>query len=287
MILASLNRTLINAQSGHYAVGSFNVLDLQSIKAVIRAAEHENSPVIMAFGEGHERFVPMEEIFPIMLKYAIKSTAPVVVLLDHGSYEANIRAMNLGVKAVMYDGSSLSFEENIEKTKKIVEYAHPLSISVEAELGHVSMEEGNPELMTHEIDQMVYTDPSLVREFIFKTEIDALAISIGTVHGIGLNEPKLDFERLKEIREITDVPLVLHGGSGVSDDDFKKCIQNGISKINYFSDISNLVAINIKEKLLEKADKSAYYQNIVKWAQETFENVIRDRMRVFGSSNKA
>ncbi len=287
MTLVSFKIMLKKAQSEHYGVGSFNVFDLQSINAVIQAAEEANSPVIMAFGEGHERFIPMDIIFPIMLKVARKSSAPIAVILDHGGYSANIKAMKLGVPAVMYDGSSLPFEKNAENTKKIVEYAHILGISVEAELGHVSMEEGNPDRMGNKIEERVYTDPLLVEKFVAETNVDALAISIGTSHGVCLKEPKIDFERLQAIHEITEVPLVLHGGSGVSDQDFRKCVEKGwISKINYFSNVSHAVALKVKEKLQAKGNE-VYYQDIFEWSRETFKDVVKNRMEVFGSINKA
>lgn len=286
MTITSLKNILINAQIEGYAVGSFNVLDLHTTRAVIIAAEEENSPVIIAFGEGHEKFVPMETIIPIMKKLAIKSKVPVAVILDHGSYEANIKAMNLGTTGVMYDGSSLIYEKNVENTRKIVEIAKILGISVEAELGHVSMEGGNPDNKRDNQEDTIYTEPSQVQDFVSKTDIDALAISIGTIHGVCLKEPKIDFNRLKLIREITDVPLVLHGGSGVSDKDFKECIKYGITKINYFSNISNLVAETINKNFQEKKSKQ-YYQDIIKWTEETFKNRVKNRMNIFGSANKA
>ncbi len=286
MPLVSLKKLLIKAQKEQHAVGSFNVLDVQSARAVIQAAEEEHSPVILAFGEGHERFIPMDLMFTIMRKLARKATVPVVILLDHGSFEANLRAMDLGASAVMYDGSALPFEMNLETTRKIVEKAHALGIDVEAELGHVSMEEGNPDKGETDMDEPIYTDPALVREFVEKTGVDALAISIGTVHGVCLKKPEIDFQRLKKIRDITDIPLVLHGGSGVSDDDFKRCIREGITKINYFSEVSLFVAENIKERLQKRMEKN-YYQDIVKWSQELFKERVKDRIRLFGSSNKA
>lgn len=286
MTIISLKNILKPAQNDGYAVGSFNVLDLHSTRAVIQAAEEMNSPVILAFGEGHERFIPMELIVPIMKILAGEASVPVAVILDHGCYEANIKAMQLGASGVMYDGSSLPYEQNVKYTRKIVEIAHILGISVEAELGHVSMEEGNPDNVEQEKGETIYTEPEQVTDFISRTDVDALAISIGTVHGVCLEEPKIDYHRLKEIRSITDVPLVLHGGSGVSDEDFKLCIQNGIVKINYFSNVSHLVASTIKKNLQEKTT-NVYYQDIVKWTEEAFKNRVKDRMKLFGCVNRA
>ncbi|MHA1844943.1 MAG: class II fructose-bisphosphate aldolase [Promethearchaeota archaeon] len=286
MPLVSLKQLLIKAQKEQYAVGSFNVLDIQSARGVIQAAEEERSPVILAFGEGHERFIPIDLIFTILKKLGKEATVPVVVLLDHGSFEVNLRVMDLGITATMYDGSALPFERNIENTRKIVEKAHALGIDVEAELGHVSMEEGNPDKLKTQEDETIYTDPTLVREFVEKTGLDALAISIGTIHGVCLEKPKIDFQRLKEIRHITDIPLVLHGGSGVSDEDFKRCIKEGITKINYFSEISHFVGEKIKDRLQKRTEKN-YYQDIVKWSQELFKERVINRIRLFGSSKKA
>ncbi|MBD3255973.1 MAG: ketose-bisphosphate aldolase [Candidatus Lokiarchaeota archaeon] len=287
MTLVSLKEILIKARQGKYAVGSFNIMDLQSLRAVIKAADEENSPVIVAFGEAHKKYMPFDIIFPLMARLAKRATIPVAVLLDHGkSFEANVTAIKYGATGVMYDGSDLPFDLNIKHTSEVVKVAHSVGVSVEAELGHVAMEEGNPDRSGAETEEPIYTNPEDVETFVEQTGVDALAVSIGTSHGVCLEAPKLDFERLNEINSISPVPLVLHGGSGVTDDDFRNCVRNGITKINYFSNISNFVAESLKKKLNEIKGK-VYYQDSSPLSFEFFKEAVKERMRVFSSNNKA
>jgi fructose-bisphosphate aldolase class II len=285
MTLVSLKEILEPAREQKYAVGNFNVLSIQMIKAVIDAAEEEKSPAILAFGDAHSDRISFDIIFPLMVKIAKKAKVPVTVHLDHGkSFSSVISALRYGASGIMYDGSSLSYEKNVQNTREICKIAHALGISVEAEIGHVAMEEGNPDGDAQIEDDLIYTNPEEAVSFIEETHVDALAISIGTAHGICLEKPKLDFDLLQEINRLSEVPLVLHGGSGVSDNDFKKAIKNGISKINFFSRTSNAVAEAVKQKL-NNINGEVYYQDIDPVVYKTYKENVKEKIRVFGSNN--
>lgn len=234
MPLVTLNEIMNPAKSNRYAVGMFNVLNLEMIRGVVAAAEVANSPAILAVAEVHLPFGSMEELAPAVIRAAEAATVPIAFHFDHGMSPDRIkRALEVGFTSVMYDGSSLPYEENVENTRKTVELAAKYGASVEAELGHVGGAEGGGD---HENFSQL-TDPAQARDFVERTGIDALAVSIGTVHGVYRRLPQLDLERLRTIRDSVDVPLVLHGGSGLSDDDFRGCIAGGIHKINVCTDL--------------------------------------------------
>lgn len=286
MTLTTLKDLLTSAREEKYAVGSFNILSIQMIRGVIEAAEEERSPVILAFGDNHSKFIPFRIIFPLMKRIAQEAKVPVAVILDHGkSFESNMLALKYGASGVMYDGSSLPYEENVANTKEIVKIAHTFGVSVEAEIGHVAMEEAHPSREGNVTEETIYTDPKEAERFVEETGVDALAISIGTTHGICVEDPELDFDRLAKINDVSEVPLVLHGGSGVSDDDFRKAIRNGISKINFFSRTSNAIARSVKEKL-NSIEGEVYYQDISPLVLDLCKTKIRERIRVFGSNNR-
>jgi len=286
MTLTSLKDILTAAREEKYAVGSFNVLSIQMIRGVIEAAEEERSPVIIAFGDVHSKTIPFHIIFPLMKKMAKEANVPVSVILDHGkSFKSNMAALKYGASGVMYDGSSLPYEKNVANTREVVKVAHAFGVSVEAEIGHVAMEKDNPDGEGDSTEEPIYTEPKEAVKFIKDTDVDSLAISIGTAHGICLDEPELDFERLAEINKRVKVPLVLHGGSGVSDEDFRRCIQNGISKINYFSRTSNAIARAIKEKL-NNVKGEVFYQDLPSVILESCKAKIKERIKVFGSNNR-
>jgi len=278
MTLITLKDILKPAREEKYAVGSFNILDIQMIRGVIEGAEEEHSPVILAFGDIHSKIVNFDIIFPLMVKMAKKAKIPVAVILDHGmSFQSNMIALKYGATGVMFDGSSLPYEQNAKKTKEIVKIAHSLGVSVEAEIGHVAVDKNK--------EKEIYTDPIEALNFMEETNVDALAISIGTAHGICLKKPQLDFDRLEKINEISDIPLVLHGGSGVSDEDFRKCIENGISKINFFSRNSHAIAEYLRKKLNGMGNEP-YYQDLVQLVRDSCKAKVKEKIRVFGSNNR-
>ena len=241
-MLVNLNEVLGYTKVKKFGVGMFNGLSADFYQGLIDAAEELKTPIIIGIADRFIDRLDFEMLAEVMIFLAKRASVPVCVHLDHAKSLKNIiRAIKAGFTSVMFDGSSLPFEENIKKTKEVVEIAHSVGVSVEGELGVVGRGEWdfkNPEF---------YTKPEEAEIFAKQTGVDALAVSIGTVHGVYKGEPKLDFERLAEIRKRVDCYLVLHGGSGLSDDDFKKCIEYGINKVNIFTDLT--LAIN--EKLPE------------------------------------
>ena len=232
-MLVSLNEILKIAEAKKCAVGSFNTPNLASMKAVIGAAEKLNTPVIIMHAQVHEEMglTTMEEIAPIMLFMADKASVPVCVHLDHGTDMSYVkRALDLGFTSVMYDGSELEKKMNYANTSIVDEMARKYGASVEAEIGSMGAREGGGAG-----GESIYTDPDEARKFAENTGIDALACAFGTAHGLYAKEPKLDFPRLEKIGKLVSIPLVMHGGSGVSCEDYKRVIQLGIRKINYYT----------------------------------------------------
>lgn len=262
-MLASLKEVLVKAREKNQAVAAFNVPNLEMVRAAIQAAEETNMPAILQHAEGHGSLITLEEIGPIMIQYAERSTVPVVVHLDHGkSFEAIMQAMKLGFTSVMIDASDLPFEENVARTQEVVKAAHSLGVSVEAELGHVFTSSlGGGEGRAPDDDQIgdtdIYTDPMQAKEFVDATNVDCLAVAFGTVHGIYLKEPRLDLQRVQEIYEEVKIPLVMHGGSGVHAEDYQAAIKNGITKINYYTYANQAGAAALKKYLIE--EKQNYF----------------------------
>ena len=232
-MLVSLNEILKIAEAKKCAIGSFNTPNLASMKAVIGAAEKLNTPVIIMHAQVHEEMglTTMEEIAPIMLFMADKASVPVCVHLDHGTDMSYVkRALDLGFTSVMYDGSELEKRMNYANTSIVVEMAQKYGASVEAEIGSMGAREGG-----NEGGESIYTDPEDAKHFSENTGIDALACAFGTAHGLYSKEPRLDFPRIEKIGQMVSIPLVMHGGSGVSSEDYKHVIQLGIRKINYYT----------------------------------------------------
>ncbi len=290
MPIQSMKTILEDAQKKGYAVGCYNAINLEMIRGVLEAAEEENSPVILCHAEVHFKFTPLEMIAPILVHEAARAKVPVALLLDHGqSFDAIMQAMHLGFNAVMYDGSSLKYEENAANTKEIVKIARALGVSVEAELGHVTRPksggaEGDEDDHVTE-DTTLYTNPDDARRFVQETGADALAVAIGTVHGVYLKKPKLDLKRLAMIRDRVKLPLVLHGGSGLSEEDFKSAIENGICKINYYTGMALRAADRIGQSFKEPTDK-VYYHNLMMSAIDACREDAKASMRLFGSSGR-
>ncbi len=232
-MLVTLKEILKIAEEKKIAIGSFNTPNMTSIKAVISAAEELDQPVIIMHAQVHEEMglCKMEEIAPVMLMFAKKANVPVCVHLDHGTdLEYVKKGLELGFTSVMYDGSTLSTEENITNTKITVAEAKKTGASVEAEIGSMGAREGGGGN-----DTSIYTDPDAAVSFVADTGIDALACAFGTAHGFYKDAPKLDFERLSKINSLINVPIVMHGGSGVSEDDYREVIKRGVRKVNYYT----------------------------------------------------
>jgi len=286
MSLVNLSELLKHADENNYAVGAFNAVNLDMARGIILAAEEENSPVIVSLAEVHLDMAPLDVLGPVLVDLARKASVPVAVHLDHGcDYNVIIQAMHLGFSSVMYDGSSLTFEENIENSKKIVEVAKVLNVSVESEVGKlVTPETGSKEIVEKLDPKDFYTDPLQAQEFIEKTEVDALAIAFGTAHGLYKFEPMLDYERIQTIKNITGIPLVMHGGSGLADKQYRNAIKHGITKINYYSDM----AYTVTEKIREELDRheTSYIHDLSQWTIRFVADNIKEKMRIFGSNQQ-
>ncbi len=240
-MLVNLNDVLVPARKGKYAVGLFNTVNLELARGVMEAAEELDSPVIIGTAEVLLPYGPLEDLANLLIPMAERASVPVVVHLDHGLREETCRlALELGFSSIMYDCSTMDYGDNMEHVKRMAETAHSFGASIEAELGHVGDNEGGSAEGSGpgaEPSQF-YTDPVQARDFIDRTGADALAIAVGTAHGAYKLPPKLDFDRISEIAETISTPLVLHGGSGLSDSDFRTAVERGISKVNIFTDIN-------------------------------------------------
>ncbi len=265
------------AQKGHYAVPSANVLDMESIKNHIQLAEKLGLPLIVGIAESHlGSNINLEDAALVGRKYAAEASVPVVLHLDHGeSFETCKKAIDLGFTSVMIDASMKSFEENVETTRKVVEYAHARGVTVEAEIGHVAsnFDENDTETL--------YTTAAEASEFAAQSGCDSLAISIGTAHGVYKAKaiPEISFESLASIRQATNVPLVLHGGSGSGDDNLSRCAKEGICKVNIYTDLY-LAAM----KSLDEEDTSNYFK-VRDALQKGMNECLEHYYKVFGTKN--
>lgn len=275
-MLVTLNEIMAMAKERNCAIGAFNTPNLECITAVLNAAERLNVPVILSHAELHEPVAPLTVIGPVMVAAAKEAKVPVCVHLDHcETLEYMEIALKMGFTGVMYDGSALSYEDNVKNTKIAVAMAKEYGANVEAEIGTLpSREDGGATAAGP-----VYTDPDLAAQFCAETGIDALAPSFGTAHGIYKSKPVLDIPRVKEISEKTGLPLVMHGGSGVSDEDYRKTIKNGIRKINYYSYMSK-DAVKAVQKMLSEGDVT-YYHDLALAAQHAMEANAEHAMIVF------
>lgn len=252
-MLANLNDVLLPARRGKYAVGLFNAVNLEMARGILSAAEKTGSPVIVGSAEVLLPYMPLEEVSYYLLPMAKRADVPVVVHLDHGlQKETCIRALELGFSSIMYDCSTDSYEDNVEKVREMAQIAHSYGATIEGELGHVG--NNDPDSTSAADLSRYYTDPAMAKDFVEKTKVDALAIAVGNAHGAYKFPPKLDFERIRTIAHTIDVPLVLHGGSGLSDQDFKQAIHDGISKVNIFTDI-NVAAVKAANDAFSDAGK--------------------------------
>lgn len=284
-MLVSFKSILQDAHAGKYAVGAFNCLSLEHVIGAIRAAEELKSPIILQLAEVQFPCAPIELMAPVYLETAKKASVPVAVHLDHGqSLETCMKAITLGFNSVMYDGANLPFDENVSQTAQIVRMAHAVGVDVEAELGKVGDTGFGGGEGTGEASPDVFTDVEESAEFIARTGVDALAIAIGNLHGRYIATPRLNIDRLKEIEKRNVIPLVLHGGSGTSEEDFKSCIHNGISKINVATALQMAVTDDVR-KYLELP--SANYIDMKQVITEATCKSVMQHMLLFESDGKA
>ena len=275
-MLVTLADILAEAEKGKYGVGLFNMLNLEMARGIIEAAEEEKSPLILGVAEVHLPLIPFEYAALIMNDIAKKASVPVCLHFDHGvDYDKIKAAVDAGFSSVMYDGSSLPYEENIKNTLAVSKMAHAKGVSVEAELGHVGGGEGG----TDDGVEEMYTKVEQVNDFIDRAEIDALAVAIGTAHGPYKKKPVLDIGRLAEIYKVSSKPLVLHGGSGLSPEQFRATIDNGIRKVN----ICTEMCVAAREAYIASKNHEIMFSD----AKEAVKAVVKGRMQLFGSSGKA
>ncbi len=274
-MLVTLNKVLQYAEEHNNAMGAFNTPNLECMLAVIRAAEKLNIPVIISHAELHEPVAPLSVIGPVMLLMAQRAKVPVCVHLDHCEHlDYMQQALDMGFTGVMYDGSALPYDANVVNTRKAVAMAKKTDASVEAEIGTLATREGGANS-----GGPVYTDPDLAKEFVDETGIDALAPSFGTAHGIYKAKPKLDFERVAKIKELVGLPLVMHGGSGCSEEDYLNAIKNGVRKINYYSYMSR-EGVFAAKKLLAERDMT-FFHDVADEAAKAMQADVERAMKIF------
>jgi len=290
-MLVTLKDILAKAEEGNYAVGAFNSPTLESARAAVEAAEELQVPIILSHAEVHFEITPLEIMGPILVNLAKGASVPIAVHLDHGSSIDHVKkAIDIGFSSVMIDASHMSYEDNIRTVQEVVEYAQKHNVSVEAELGMMTSsgiggEEtaGSVHLDGDSVDY--YTDPSIAKDFVERTNIDGLAASFGTVHGIYLKEPNLDFNRLREIYKNIQRPVVMHGGSGLSEEDYTEAIHSGVRKINYYSYAAKAGASAVKE-YIEK-EPNLFYHDLVVVAKAALKEDLKRAMKIFSNKSQA
>ncbi|MEG0443344.1 MAG: class II fructose-1,6-bisphosphate aldolase [Carnobacterium sp.] len=282
--LVSMTDMLNKALEGKYAVGQFNINNLEWTQAVLEAAEAEKSPVILGVSEGAAKYMGGSKVVAAMTEALMETmniTVPVALHLDHGSSYDNCKeAIDAGFSSVMIDNSAYPIDENISATKKVVEYAHSKGASVEAEVGTVG---GTEDGVTGGVS---YADAQECLRMVKEANVDALAAALGSVHGDYEGEPVLGFDEMKEISELTNAPLVLHGGSGIPEFQIKKAIENGHSKINVNTELQQVWTAAVREKL-NSDDKVYDPRKVIAPGKEKIVEKVKETMQRFGSSNKA
>lgn len=286
-MLVTLKEILEIAEEKKIAVGAFNTPNLESLIAILGAAEELQLPVIIQMAECHENLTPVSVIGPVMVEQAKKAKVPVCVHLDHGeTLEYVQQVLDIGFTGVMFDGSTLPYEENVSMVKQTVEKAKKAGASVEAELGSMGRREsGAGDGSGADDDTKIYTDPVLAKKFVAETGIDALACSFGTTHGIYLTKPRLDFSVVENVRKETgNIPVVMHGGSGVSSEDFHKAVAAGVRKINYFTYMDKAAGAGLTEYMKSvEAGMPVFFTEAAVKATAFMKENVKEAMKVFAN----
>ncbi len=287
-MLVTLKEILARAETENSAIGAFNSPTLESARAAIEAAEELKRPIILSHAEVHFEILPLEIFGPLLVDLARKASVPVTVHLDHGSSLTVVKkAIELGFSSVMIDASHKPYEENVKTVQEVVEYATSHHVSVEAELGVITSSGiGGEETAEGHLDQgsdmtNYYTDPIIAKDFVERTQIDALAASFGTVHGIYVKKPNLDFERLKTIHELIGRPVVMHGGSGLSEEDYVTSINCGVRKINYYSYAARAGAHAVKDFI--NNNENLFYHDLTVVAKDAIKEDIKKAIKIFSN----
>ena len=281
-MLVNMNDVLLPAKEKGYGVGFFNAVNVEMARAVIETAEELNAPVMVGTAEVLLPAMEMERVAEYLIPMAQKAKVPVCVHYDHGlTKERCKQAIELGFTSIMYDCSMDDYETNIARLKEMTDVCHALNITVEGELGHVGDNAGAGKLAN---PSDYFTDPDTAVDFVRRTGVDSLAVAVGNAHGDYAFPPKLDFERIRKISEMTDLPLVLHGGSGLSNDDFRQAVSLGICKVNIFTDLDKAGKAGI-EKGLAAGAKSM--MGLIPYEIEAMKEVVREKITLFGSVGRA
>lgn len=281
-MLVNMRDILLPAKEGGYGVGFFNAVNVEMARAIIETAEELHAPVMIGTAEILLPVMELERVAEYVIPMAKKASVPVCVHYDHGlTFERCMEALSLGFTSIMYDCSTSCYEENVEKVAEIVKICHAVHVTVEGELGHVVDNAGSGKL---ENPSDYFTNPETARDFAAKTGIDALAVAIGNAHGDYTFPPKFDFERIQTIAEKTNLPLVLHGGSGLSDEDFQKTVKLGVSKINIFTDIDKAGKRGL-EAGIAAGEKSM--MGLIPYEIAEMKKVVKEKILLFGSDAKA
>ena len=281
MALVTMRELLQDAKKRKYAVGGFNVFNLETLSAVMEVAEELKTPLVLGIPERLLKFVNGDSLSAAMVRAAQKSNVPVALHLDHGhTYEGMMKAIQWGFTSIMYDGSSLPYDENLRRTKDITRIAHSLGISVEGELGYIGCYSQIGDLSEENI-----VKPDIAADFVNKTKIDALAVAVGNSHGGYRGCPRLNFSRLAELNRSVDVPLVMHGGSKLSKEDYSNSIQAGIAKVNVATDVSTVAMDSLKSEL--EKNPTANYVHMMTMVKKGVKDSVRKYMLSFECISKA
>jgi len=284
MNLLPMADILQDAHERRYGVGGFNINNMEFLQGIITGAEDLNSPLILQASEGAIRYIGIEYLIKMVEAATADTSIPIALHLDHGSsFESIMKCIKAGFSSVMIDASKKPFEENIALTKKVVEAAHSVNVSVEAELGTIG---GTEDDHTVEEKDAMYTDPDQAKEFVEATGVDALAIAIGTAHGVYEGEPELDFERLDTIKKLIDMPVVLHGASGISAKDLEKAVGYGVNKVNVNTDFQQVFTSKVKEIFAEKPelyDPRKYCGP----GRDAITEKVKEKIKMLSSNDKA
>ncbi|MFM1652524.1 ketose-bisphosphate aldolase [Brevibacillus sp. B_LB10_24] len=286
MALVNMNEMLAQARRGAYAIGSFDLINLEFAEAILAGAAAQSAPVILSTAAVHFDYVNMEALAPSLVNLAEAAPIPVALHLDHGTdVEMALRAIRLGFSSVQIDTAHLPLEENIRLTREVVKICHAVGVSVEGELGYVAGHEGDHG-SRYTSEEPIYTEPGEAARFTEATGVDCLAVSVGTVHGLLKGEPRIDFQRLREIRDAAHVPLVIHGGSGLSTDTYRELVESGMCKINYYAELSKAAVNAIRKQLAEDPD-TAHITRVLGGIRSSVQAIVEEKIQVWGSDGKA
>ena len=281
-MLVNMRKMLEDARRGGYAVGFFDTVNVETAQAVIETAEELNAPVIIGTAEVLLPYMSLEHTAEFLLPMAQKACVPVAVHYDHGlTFDKCMQAIRLGYSSIMYDCSTAPYEENLARVAEMVRICHAMDITLEAELGHVGANEGADKL---DNPADYYTDPDTALDFVKRTGCDALAVAVGNAHGDYKFPPKLDFARITEISQKTALPLVLHGGSGLSDSDFLEAAKRGICKVNIFTDLDRAGKVGMETGL---KNGEQFLSKLIPYQIEAMKKVVKEKILLFASDGRA